>query len=122
MRRLPCSEADGFCPAPPDWHADIICLCSPNNPTGCIYTQETLTAIHDVLKDKPIFVLCDDVYRTLIYTDGYHSFAEFQDMRDRIIVIQHAQILLLLVLRDALLCLNVTLHGFMAIQMIRRDI
>lgn len=65
-----------------------IVLTSPNNPTGCIYTRETLDAIHEILKDKPIFVLCDDVYRTLIYTDGYHSFAEYQDMRDRIIVIQ----------------------------------
>ncbi len=64
-----------------------IILTSPNNPTGCIYTRETLDAIHDILKDKPIFVLCDDVYRTLTYTDSYHSFAEYQDMRDRIIVI-----------------------------------
>lgn len=64
-----------------------IILTSPNNPTGCIYTRETLDAIHDILKDKPIFVLCDDVYRTLTYTDGYHSFSEYQDMRDRIIVI-----------------------------------
>ena len=64
-----------------------IILTSPNNPTGCIYTKETLDAIHDILVDKPIFVLCDDVYRTLTYTDGYHSFSEYQDMRDRIIVI-----------------------------------
>lgn len=65
-----------------------IVLTSPNNPTGCIYTKETLDAVHEILKDKPIFVLCDDVYRTLVYTDSYHSFAEYQDMRDRIIVIQ----------------------------------
>ena len=65
-----------------------IILTSPNNPTGCIYTKETLDAIHDVLVDKPIFVLCDDVYRELVYTEGYHSFSEYQDMRDRIIVIQ----------------------------------
>ena len=65
-----------------------IVLTSPNNPTGCIYTKETLDAIHGVLKDRPIFVLCDDVYRALVYTEDYHSFAEFQDMRDRIIVIQ----------------------------------
>lgn len=65
-----------------------IVLTSPNNPTGCIYTKETLDAVHEILKDKPIFVLCDDVYRTLVYTDGYHSFSEYQDMRDRIIVIQ----------------------------------
>ena len=43
-----------------------IILTSPNNPTGCIYTRETLDAIHDVLKDKPIFVFCDDVYRELV--------------------------------------------------------
>lgn len=65
-----------------------IILTSPNNPTGCIYTRETLDAVHDILKDKPIFVFCDDVYRELVYTRGYHSFAEYQDMRDRIIVIQ----------------------------------
>ncbi len=65
-----------------------IVLTSPNNPTGCIYTKETLDAIHGILQDKPIFVICDDVYRTLIYTEGYHSFSEYQDMRDRIIIIQ----------------------------------
>ncbi len=65
-----------------------IVLTSPNNPTGCIYKKETLDAIHDILKDKPIFVLCDDVYRALVYTEGYHSFSEYQDMRDRIIVVQ----------------------------------
>lgn len=61
-------------------------LTSPNNPTGCVYTKETLDAAHEVLKDKPIFVLCDDVYRELTYTKDYHSFAEFTDMRERIIV------------------------------------
>ena len=64
-----------------------IILTSPNNPTGCMYSKENLDAIHEVLKDKPIFVICDDVYRSLVYTDGYHSFAEYQDMRDRIIVV-----------------------------------
>lgn len=65
-----------------------IVLTSPNNPTGCIYSKETLDAVHDLLKDKPVFVLCDDVYRTLTYVKDYHSFAEYQDMRDRIVVVQ----------------------------------
>ena len=63
-------------------------LTSPNNPTGCIYTKDTLDAVHDLLADKPIFVLCDDVYRSLVYSGEYHSFAEYQDMRDRIVVAQ----------------------------------
>ena len=62
-------------------------LTSPNNPTGCIYTRETLEAVREILRDRPVFVLCDDVYRELCYTADYHSFAEFSDLRDRIIVV-----------------------------------
>ena len=65
-----------------------VVLTSPNNPTGCIYTKETLDGIHEVLKDRPIFVLCDEVYRQLIFTSEYSSFSSYQDMRDRLIVIQ----------------------------------
>ncbi len=64
-----------------------VILTSPNNPTGCIYTKETLDAVHEILKDRPVFVICDDVYRTLVYEGEYHSFAEYQDMRDRIVVV-----------------------------------
>ena len=65
-----------------------IILNSPNNPTGCVYTPETLQAIHDAVAGKEIFVLCDDVYRQLTYADEYHSFAEFRDLREQIMVIQ----------------------------------
>ena len=65
-----------------------IILNSPNNPTGCIYTPETLQAIHDSVAGKEIFVLCDDVYRQLVYADEYHSFTEFRDLREQIMVIQ----------------------------------
>ena len=35
-----------------------------------------------------MFVICDDVYRQLIYTDDYHSFAERSEYRDQVIVVQ----------------------------------
>lgn len=65
-----------------------IILNSPNNPTGCVYTSETLRAIHDAVAGEEIFVLCDDVYRQLVYANEYHSFAEFRDLREQIMVIQ----------------------------------
>lgn len=65
-----------------------VVLTSPNNPTGCVYSQKTLDGIHQVLRDKPVFVLCDEVYRQLVYTENYQSFSAYRDMRDRIIVIQ----------------------------------
>lgn len=45
---------------------------SPNNPTGVVYSERTcrglaeLTARHDS-DDRPLYVLCDDIYRRLIY-------------------------------------------------------
>jgi aminotransferase len=63
-------------------------LTSPNNPTGCVYSAATLEGIHALLRDRPVFVLCDEVYRQLLYTDSFRSFSAYDDMRDRIIVVQ----------------------------------
>lgn len=65
----------------------LLILNSPNNPTGCVYTPQTLQAVHDVVADRPMFILCDDVYRQLCYTQA-HSFAAFDDLRSRILVAQ----------------------------------
>ena len=65
-----------------------IILNSPNNPTGCIYDQESLETVRRAVSSKPVFVTCDDVYRQLCYTDGYHSFAEYRDLRVQILLIQ----------------------------------
>ena len=63
-------------------------LTSPNNPTGCVYTHETLEAIHSVVRDAPLFILCDEVYRDLTYTDRFESFSRYQDLRQQLIVAQ----------------------------------
>ena len=65
-----------------------IILTSPNNPTGCIYSHETLELLHETLKDLPIFIICDEVYRDLIYTEKFESINQFSDLRDRIIEVQ----------------------------------
>ena len=65
-----------------------IVLNSPNNPTGTILDIGSLRAVHDAALSHDIFVICDDVYRQLLYTDGYHSFTEFTDVRDRTILVQ----------------------------------
>ena len=54
-----------------------ILLNSPNNPSGCIYNQTSLALIHDFVKDKQIFVLCDDVYDRLVYDDRYNDTGGF---------------------------------------------
>ena len=65
-----------------------ILLNSPNNPTGCVYSVETLNALRKCLKDQPIFIVCDDVYRQLYYGQPPHSFSEFREFRNRLVVVQ----------------------------------
>lgn len=65
-----------------------VILNSPNNPTGCVYDEESLQAVHNAAAGRDIFVICDDVYRQLYYGEEYHSFAEMSDLREQIIVIQ----------------------------------
>ena len=65
-----------------------IVLNTPNNPTGTILDSESLEAVRQVCLDHDLFVICDDVYRELIYTDDYHSFTEFKDVGDRTLLVQ----------------------------------
>lgn len=51
------TEANGFVPSLPSEHADIIFLCSPNNPTGAVMTRRELQAFVDyALLNKSIIV------------------------------------------------------------------
>lgn len=65
-----------------------VILTSPNNPTGRVYSQATLEGLRQVLRDKPVFVLCDEVYRQLCYDGPCPAFSAFPELRDRIVVIQ----------------------------------
>lgn len=65
-----------------------IILTSPNNPTGLMYTDETLQNIYDEIKDLPIFIVCDDVYNQIIFEKRRLGFIKYTDLKDRIIVCQ----------------------------------
>lgn len=47
-------------------------LNSPSNPTGMIYTREELQAIADVVVEKDIYVVADEMYENLIYGEVEH--------------------------------------------------
>ncbi len=44
-----------------------IVLNSPSNPSGMIYSKETLHGIIEIVKDKEIFIISDDIYNKLVY-------------------------------------------------------
>lgn len=66
-----------------------IILTSPNNPSGTIFNKDTLENVRAAVKDRDIFVICDECYNQLVFTDEKPlSFCNFKDMRDKIIVCQ----------------------------------
>lgn len=52
---------------------------SPSNPTGKIFTESDLQAISDVLKGTGIFLISDEIYRDLYFTERPHSASEYYD-------------------------------------------
>lgn len=66
------TEENGFLPMPKEDHppVDLIYLCSPNNPTGAVYTREQLKAWVDyALKCKAI-ILYDAAYESFVTEPG----------------------------------------------------
>lgn len=59
----------------------------PNNPTGATMDYEDYRAIVEVLKDKNIVVISDELYAELTYKDDHVSIAQFPEMKDKTIVI-----------------------------------
>lgn len=65
----------------------ILVLPFPNNPTGAIMTKEELEEIAQVVIEKDIYVLSDEIYSELTYEAGHTSIASLPGMRDRTILI-----------------------------------
>ena len=66
----------------------LLMLCSPNNPTGSVYTYENLKALVEVLKRHPqVNVLADEIYQHILYTGKHETLAQFPELEDRLILI-----------------------------------
>lgn len=78
--------------------ASLLALCSPLNPTGTAFTKEQLTKICEAVlaenkrrgpERKPLYILYDQIYCTLVYGDTVHydPVSLFPELRDYTIYI-----------------------------------
>ena len=65
----------------------ILVLPFPNNPTGAIMERKDLEEIAEVIKKHDIFVISDEIYSELCYTDQHVSIANIEGMQERTILI-----------------------------------
>ncbi|WP_428047781.1 LL-diaminopimelate aminotransferase [Candidatus Proelusimicrobium excrementi] len=66
VKKLPCLAENGFAPKIPDFKADLIYLCSPNNPTGAVATYEQLQEWVNYALANDSILLYDGAYEAFI--------------------------------------------------------
>ena len=76
--RLSGTPENGFLPMPsPDLSAELVYLCSPNNPTGAAYTREQLQKWADWANERQAVIIFDAAYEAFVAdADVPHSIFE----------------------------------------------
>lgn len=80
---LAAGEENGFLPQPDDrLEGDILYICSPNNPTGAVFSKEQLQAWVDYANEKEALILFDAAYEAFIEDPALpHSIFELEGAR-----------------------------------------
>ena len=65
-----------------------ILICSPNNPTGTVFSEEEIRNLGKVAKKHDLFLIADEVYKEFIYEGTKHfSVLEIDEIRENVIVV-----------------------------------
>jgi len=92
-RSVPTRLSDEFKVKPEDLLAAVtpktktLVLSYPNNPTGAVMTRQDLEDIADVVVEKDLLVVSDEVYCKLSYWGKHSSFAQLEGMQDRTVIL-----------------------------------
>ncbi|WP_170413553.1 pyridoxal phosphate-dependent aminotransferase [Ruegeria atlantica] len=91
-RAIQTTAEDAFQPRAPqvDAVADgavSLLINSPNNPTGVVYSRETLNGIADVCNDRDLWLISDEVYDTQVWEGEHISPRTLPGMAERTLVV-----------------------------------
>ena len=59
----------------------------PSNPTGGVMTYEDYEKLVPIIKESGIYVISDEIYAELSFDQEFASLAQFEEIRDQVIVI-----------------------------------
>lgn len=79
---IDCTAENGFIPSPPKERANIVYLCSPNNPTGVAMSRDELEAWVVWALDNGCVILFDAAYEAYITEDIPHSIYEIDGAKE----------------------------------------
>ncbi len=90
---VPTYEKNGFVPQREDMEKVItkktkaMLFCSPNNPTGAVYSKKALEDIADLAIKNDFTVISDEIYERLLYEGKHYSIAGMPEMHERTITL-----------------------------------
>ena len=89
---IPARADNGFQPAREDLTkaaagATSLLINSPNNPTGAVYSEDTLNMIAEVCQEHDLWLISDEVYETQVWEGSHISPRALPGMLDRTIVV-----------------------------------
>lgn len=69
-------------------HTKAIFITNPNNPTGCLYTEDVMIELSRLVSVYDMFLFVDEVYREFCYDGGrFFSALQIEDVADNVVVI-----------------------------------
>jgi aspartate aminotransferase len=86
---------DGFALPPVEKFEELITpktkailICSPNNPTGTLYTEQEMNQLRDIVKKYDLFLFSDEVYREFCYTgEPYVSSFHLKGIENNVVMV-----------------------------------
>jgi alanine-synthesizing transaminase len=76
-----CDEEDGWNPDLADIESKItenthaLVIINPNNPTGAVYSKETVKGLVDIARRHELVILSDEIYEKILFEDAQHHHA-----------------------------------------------
>ena len=73
-----CDEENGWNPDLEDIEAKItdntqaLVIINPNNPTGAVYSEETIKGLVDIARRHELVLMADEIYEKIIFDDAVH--------------------------------------------------
>lgn len=48
-----------------------ICLISPNNPTGAVFSEKSLKDLIDIANEHDLYIICDEIYDQMVFDENF---------------------------------------------------
>lgn len=70
-----------------DQGAKVLVLSYPSNPLGAVLSKEDNIKLYELIKNRDLTVVTDEIYASLCFKDEYYSIAQYEDIKEKVIYV-----------------------------------